>query len=89
MCQERTLFPTSTQAKWERKIQVKLNPFFLREYDHLFFFIPGRLWPKKNPKKTKNQNKEICPKPLLGRIIFVSLLLNCFWKQKNVSEILF
>lgn len=39
MCQERTLFPTSTQAKWERKIQVKLNPFFLRESDHLFFFF--------------------------------------------------
>lgn len=28
-----------------------------------FFFIPGRLWPKKTPKKTKNQKKEICPKP--------------------------
>lgn len=39
MCQERTLFPTSTQAKWERKIQVKLNPFFLRESDLFLFFF--------------------------------------------------
>lgn len=90
MCQERTLFPTSTQTKWERKIQAKLNPFFLRESDHLFFFIPGRLWPKKKPQnKTKIWRKKPAQTPLLGRILFVVLLLNCFWKQKNVSEIWF
>lgn len=58
MCQERTLFPTSTQAKWERKIQVKLNPFFPRESDHLFFFFlslegSGQMKNKKKRKEKK------------------------------------
>lgn len=60
MCRERTLFPTSTQAKWERKIQVKSNPFFLRESDHLFFFHP---W-KALAKRIKNrEKKKVCHKP--------------------------
>lgn len=59
MCQERTLFPTSTQAKWERKIQVKLNPFFLRESDHLFFYP----WKALAKKKKKKEKKEVCQKP--------------------------
>lgn len=83
MCQERTLFPTSTQAKWERKIQVKLNPFFLRESDHLFFLSLEGSGQKKIKGKRRNKSDKTL---LLGRIlrIFVYLLLNCFWKLKSV-----
>lgn len=46
-----------------------------------FFFIPGRLWPKKKKERRKKSAKNL----LLGRVlrIFVCLLLNCFWKQKT------
>lgn len=85
MCQERTLFPTSTQEKWERKIQVKLNPSFRRESDHLFFFYPWKALAKKKEKKRRRSKS--AKNLLSGRIlrIFVCLLSNCFfWKQKNV-----
>lgn len=56
----------------------------------LFFLsLEGSGQKKKPQNKTKIWRKKPAQTPLLGRILFVVLLLNCFWKQKNVSEIWF